>query len=982
MALTKVAPAGIGSTPGDGYRIGSSFLHSTGVEITNINATGILTAVSLDISGGIDFDGHTELDNVNIAGVVTATTFKGDGSQLTGLTAGQIPNLDGAKITTGTVAAARIDNLAASKITSGTVATARLGSGTANNSTYLRGDQTWAAAGPGTGQQYVNLESLGSASNTGNNTFAGYLSGNALNSADHSTFFGYQAGKASLNAGNNCFFGSNSGLIATGGDNSGFGQGTLETITTATENVAVGRRALNTTTSSQNVAVGAQALRYQTSGQKNTTVGYQAGIKITTANNNTAFGYKTLTGDGESHNVTGHSNVVMGYMSGYGISSGEKNVLIGCESGYDMTTGNWNSGLGFQSLENVGVGTCNTACGYESGYTINNGNNNTCLGFRATTSASDTSNEVTIGNSDVTRFRVPGIGLDLTSAPPTLTNGSNNRVVTATGASGLNGEANLTFDGSTLLQFNGTTDPKIRLQSAESGSKRLDLWIDGGEAIGYIAADQSASQLAFRTTGTERLRITSGGDVCIGRTGTISNAKLAIHCDATEPAIAIQCNHTNTDTDLITAFNSSGNNIVNIVAETDNSPLLKFQLWNGSSCVERFRINSSGHVGINGATAASNRIEIIQDPKGFPADSDLPNATVLIKHGTSGSNRRWIGIGASLTGAWIQSSSPGGTGLAAPFWINKGGGDVTLGNGRVLVASGGKVTINNGTYTATSWLDLRANAANTKEILTVCGQQNSNRGLKLGTMYPSTGSQNDAAVCYNAQDEEGSPKGYHSQHQFQIAGDTAMTIGYQGLHRVGIGISGPGAAVHATAADMVGYFHLNSTGDHTAIVMRHNRGGLSGYSGTMIAFRGNDNTEEGSIVIGTTATAYNTSSDYRLKENIVGLSGGVVRVKQLKPYRFNFKKTSDVTVDGFLAHEVASVIPEAVTGTKDAVHTEDVIEGDEVVRKKGDIKPQQLDYAKLTPLLTAALQEVIVRVESLETENTALKARVAALESS
>ena len=145
MSLTKVAPAGIGSTPGDGYRIGSSFLHSTGVELTNINATGILTATSLDISGGIDFDGHTELDNVNIAGVVTATTFKGDGSQLTGLTAGQIPNLSGAKITSGTVAAARIDNLAASKITSGTVATARLGSGTANNSSFLRGDQTWAA---------------------------------------------------------------------------------------------------------------------------------------------------------------------------------------------------------------------------------------------------------------------------------------------------------------------------------------------------------------------------------------------------------------------------------------------------------------------------------------------------------------------------------------------------------------------------------------------------------------------------------------------------------------------------------------------------------------------------------------------------------------------------------------------------------------------------------------------------------------------
>ena len=78
-------PAGIGSTPGNGYRIGDSFLHSTGVEITNINATGILTAASLDISGAIDFDGHTELDNINVAGVTTFSddvTFTGASSNI------------------------------------------------------------------------------------------------------------------------------------------------------------------------------------------------------------------------------------------------------------------------------------------------------------------------------------------------------------------------------------------------------------------------------------------------------------------------------------------------------------------------------------------------------------------------------------------------------------------------------------------------------------------------------------------------------------------------------------------------------------------------------------------------------------------------------------------------------------------------------------------------------------------------------------
>ena len=145
--------------------------------------------------------------------------------------------------------------------------------------------------------------------------------------------------------------------------------------------------------------------------------------------------------------------------------------------------------------------------------------------------------------------------------------------------------------------------------------------------------------------------------------------------------------------------------------------------------------------------------------------------------------------------------------------------------------------------------------------------------------------------------------------------------------------------------------------------MRHGRGGLSGFSGKMISFRGNDNTEEGSIVIGTTNTAFNTSSDYRLKENEVTISDGITRLKTLKPYTFNFKKDPDVKVDGFFAHEVSSVVPVAVTGTKDQVDSDD------------NPVYQQIDQAKLVPLLTAALQEAIAKIETLE-------AKVAALEGS
>ena len=141
-------------------------------------------------------------------------------------------------------------------------------------------------------------------------------------------------------------------------------------------------------------------------------------------------------------------------------------------------------------------------------------------------------------------------------------------------------------------------------------------------------------------------------------------------------------------------------------------------------------------------------------------------------------------------------------------------------------------------------------------------------------------------------------------------------------------------------------------------------------------------TEIGSINTTASATAFNTSSDYRLKENQVLISDGITRLKTLKPYRFNFKIEPDKTVDGFFAHEVSSAVPEAITGVKDAVETSYYTSGDTIPDGKavGDVKeenvilPQSLDYSKFTPLLTAALQEAIAKIEVLETKVASLEA--------
>jgi hypothetical protein len=116
----------------------------------------------------------------------------------------------------------------------------------------------------------------------------------------------------------------------------------------------------------------------------------------------------------------------------------------------------------------------------------------------------------------------------------------------------------------------------------------------------------------------------------------------------------------------------------------------------------------------------------------------------------------------------------------------------------------------------------------------------------------------------------------------------------------------------------------------------------------------NGSTNVGQIISASSSCAFTSLSDYRMKENEVAISDGITRLKQLKPYSFNFKIEPDKTYDGFFAHEVSSIVPEAVIGTKDGV------DGD------GEIVAQGIDQSKLVPLLVSALQEAIDRIEALE----------------
>ncbi len=369
--------------------------------LSHINVSGVATvAGNLSVGGILTYEDVTNVDSV---GIVTARA----GLKVTGGTSYFAGAIAAAGAITGTASTATLATTAtnATNITVAdessdttcfptfvTAATGNLppktGSNLAFNSssgrltaTSFAGDGsalTGISAGPGTGESYVKLRSTSAASNTGNNTFAGYLSGNALGSSsgDHNTFYGINAGAANNAGQNNVFLGSNAGSVNVGGhENVAIGQAAYSN-GTGSKNIAIGRRALKVTTSSDSsVGIGFEALMTQTSGGQSVAIGHQA-AKTVTGSQNVAIGHLALQlGENTSHNT-----------------------IVGAFAGDAITSGEGNTALGRNCLSN-----------------LQTGHNNIAIGRGATASSTSVSNEITLGNSSITKFRVPGIGCSITS---------------------------------------------------------------------------------------------------------------------------------------------------------------------------------------------------------------------------------------------------------------------------------------------------------------------------------------------------------------------------------------------------------------------------------------------------------------------------------------------------------------------------------------------------------------------------------------
>lgn len=282
---------------------------------------------------------------------------------------------------------------------------------------------------------------------------------------------------------------------------------------------------------------------------------------------------------------------------------------------------------------------------------------------------------------------------------------------------------------------------------------------------------------------------------------------------------------------------------------------------------------------------------------------------------------------ATSTAITIDSSENVGIGTSSPKTTLDVVAANTLGSSMTGTTVGQGVRVSQSSYTASNYVSL---------IEGTYIENGSGADVRIAAMYDGGGSNLSFGVT-NSYGQINNEAMFIDSSGNLLVGKTSTSFGTDGA------LIQPSGVVSASRSD-----------GPPAVFNRNNS------NGDVVLYRRANNTV-GSVSCTVTATSYNTSSDYRLKENVVDLDNGIDRLKQIPVHRFNFIADPDTTVDGFLAHEVQDVIPEAITGAKDAVDDE------------GNPEYQGIDQSKLVPLLTAALQEAVAKIEDLESRLSALE---------
>jgi hypothetical protein len=504
----------------------------------------------------------------------------------------------------------------------------------------------------------------------------------------------------------------------------------------------------------------------------------------------------------------------------------------------------------------------------------------------------------------------------------------------------------------TLFQLDGEWST-LAVENGSAAAPSI-YFKDSGTDTGIYSP--GTDQVAISTGGTGRLFVDSSGRVGLGN----SSPSYLLDCKSTGATNVARFLTGATTSSEVAQFGRS-DQAVNLSIDYDGAGSMgigtttahPFNLKTGA--VTRATIDTSGRLGIGTTTPAGileiasqdstndNGLYITADGSSFGYASNIYFRSKLTTGGS-------IGVAAKIRAELVSANNAG-----LLFFTTASGTN----SEKARLTHDGKLLVGTSSYAGNGKLIAAGNTGGDAGTLDICwaGSRPTAANTDIGYIRfysadNSSGNAHYASIYASSDGASSSGSDIPGRLSFATTADGAsspterMRIDKNGS--VAIGASGRPGSLTVTGDvnnnELVLFDNLRTTGGYAEIDFR-----------TAGTERGNIRWETGNV-------AYNTSSDYRLKENIKPLSDGINLVKQLRPCLFNFIEAGpENTMGGFIAHEVQEVVSYVVSGQKDAV------------REDGSIKPQCIDQSKLVPLLTAALQEALQKIEDLEARLSVLE---------
>jgi len=549
-----------------------------------------------------------------------------------------------------------------------------------------------------------------------------------------------------------------------------------------------------------------------------------------------------------------------------------------------------------------------------------------------------TNGALLFNTNTVERMRLDSSGnLGLGVTPSAWNSSFNVFQIGATGS--LYGRANTGYDQAGFYSnarfASGTNDWRYLVTATASGYGQA-----GGAHYWYTAPSGTAGNAI---TFTQAMTLDASGRLGVGTTsplttgGSLFEVSNSANCLAT-----ITCTN---DTTSLLDFRTNNVDRLQIQSSSNwgayflvrSNQDMKF----GTNNTERMRLDASGNLGLG----------------------------VTPSNAYSGARTIEVGAGGLIDGRYSDNLT---FSFATNAYLNSSGDWLYKGTGKANLYAQ-----STGIYTwSTAPSGTAGNAITFTQAMTLDSSGNLTIPYNGGQIRLASGSVSYPALSFAAATSTGIWNYYDgvgpSMH-FAISGSDKMVLDRSGNLLVGT----------TSTFDNVSYLRIQTLG---GIATKIQGTTLT----TQVSFF-NDNGRVGWVGTSGSSTSYNTSSDYRLKEDVQPVADAITRLNQLKPINFAWKVDGS-RCDGFLAHELQEVIPEAATGHKDEMRTEEYEVTPAIKDEEGNVITeavmgerevpvyQGIDQSKIVPLLTAALQEAVAKIESQAQTIESLTQRIEALE--